>query len=171
MKIIPTKKAIPLFSYIRDSQKKINDDERSFYSWHANYFTVNRKKILVLDNDLTLSPVVLADINAKNKKNLEEHIKLGIEEIFSYSDVSSSQISCYLLKAGQIELACNYNRSMIGVVNNMIQLIKLNPEDIDFNSIIQPKIMQWLSEIPFKSQTPEYIVSQDATKEHLSKLV
>lgn len=93
MNLIPTKKALPLFSVFPKSQNESPNLERSFYSWHANYFTFNRKKILVLVNDKSFSPIVLADINAKNKKDLNHMIKAGIEEVFSYSNMPPVQIS------------------------------------------------------------------------------
>lgn len=171
MNIISTKKAVTLFSFFDESQNEISADERSFYSWHANYFNMNRKKILVLVNGLSNSPIVLADINAKNKKHLEEYIKQGIEEVFSYSEVSPVQIKKYFLMGGKIELSLNYNRSMIGVTNNMIQLIKLDPEDIDLSMVLQPEIMKWLANIPYKSLTPNFSFSKDIVKRELDKLV
>lgn len=171
MNIIPTKKALPLFSFFDYSQNKIENNECSFYSWHANYFTVNRKKVLVLVNELSNSSIVLADINAKNKKWLEEYVKQGIEETFSYSGISSVQIKKYFLMAGKVELLSNYNPSMISVTNNMIQIIKSNPEDIDFNTVLQPKIMEKLANIPYKRLTPSFSFSKDIAKRELDKLI
>lgn len=171
MNIIPTKKSLPLFSSFPNSQDQINDNERSFYSWHANYFTSNRKKILVLVNDLSFSPIVLADINAKNKKELETYIKLGIEEVFSYSDITTVQIKKYFLKAGRIELSPNYNRSIISINHNMIQLIKFSSEDIDLSTILQLEIMKFLADVPFKSQSPNFSFSTEVVERELKKLI
>ena len=53
----PTKKTLPLFSHIEkvDNEKSAKHFSKinPFYSWHANYVTVNRKKVLFLVNDLT----------------------------------------------------------------------------------------------------------------------
>ncbi len=173
MNIIPTKKALPLFSCFENSRIKAcdNNAEQLFYSWHANYFVFNRKKILVLVNDLTLSPIVLADNNAKNKKELETYIKLGIEKVFSYSEVPLVKIKKYFLKAGRIELSSNYNRSIISINNNMIQLIKCSVEEIDFSTILQPEIMKFLAKVPFKSQSPNFSFSTEVVKRELNKLI
>lgn len=171
MNIIPTKKALPLFSFLNDSDVQTSSAERSFYSWHANYFTLNRKKILVLVNNLSFSPIVLADINAKNKKELETYIKLGIEEVFSYSDVPTIQIKKYFLKAGRLELSSNYSRSIISINNNMIQLIKCSLEEIDFSMMLQPELMKFLAEVPFKSQAPNFSFSTELVKRELDKLM
>ncbi|WP_431383043.1 DUF6933 domain-containing protein [Enterococcus gallinarum] len=59
MNLIPTKKALPLFSVFPKSKNESPNLERSFYSWHASYFTFNRKKILVLVNGKSFSPIIV----------------------------------------------------------------------------------------------------------------
>lgn len=46
---------------------------------------MNRKKILLLVNDLTMTPIVIADINIKNKKEFASDIPAGIRFVFSKS--------------------------------------------------------------------------------------
>jgi len=171
MNIIPTKKALPLFSYLADTSSGNLEETSDFYSWHANYFTFNRKKILVIVNDLSFSPIILADINAKNKKDIEKYIKNGIKEAFSYSNVSTSQINKYLLKIDKIELSKNYSRSMISINNNMIQLVKCSLDDVDFTTILQPKLMKFLANVPFKSLTPNFAFSTEIVERELNKLI
>jgi len=171
MNIIPTKKALPLFSSLKETTNSNLEESSDFYSWHANYFTFNRKKVLVIVNDLSFSPIVLADINAKNKKDIEKYIKDGIKEVFSYSNVSTDQIDRYLLKIGKIDLSNNYSRSMISINNNMIQLVKCSLDDIDFTTILQPKIMKFLANVPFKSLTPNFAFSTEIVERELNKLI
>lgn len=171
MNLIPTKKALPLFSVFPKSQNESPNLERSFYSWHANYFTFNRKKILVLVNDKSFSPIVLADINAKNKKDLDHMIKAGIEEVFSYSNMPPVQIKKYFLKAGRLEISSNYNRSIISINNNMIQHCQFFTEEIDFQTNLQPTIMKFLANTPYRSQTPEYFISTEIVATELKKLI
>ena len=45
------------------------------------------KKMIIAKQHNFLS-VILADINAKNKKGLNDMIKSRIEEVFSYSNIS-----------------------------------------------------------------------------------
>ena len=158
MNLIPTKKALPLFSVFPKSQNESPNLERSFYSWHANYFTFNRKKILVLVNDKSFSPIVLADINAKNKKDLNNMIKAGIEEVFSYSNIPPVQIKKYFLKTGRLEISSNYNRSILSINNNMIQHFHFFTEAIDFQTNLQPTIMKFLANTPYRSQTSKLII-------------
>lgn len=170
MIIVPTKKSLPLFSEFPVSANTSSSTNRSFFSWHANYFTVDRKKILVLVNDLSFSPIVLADINAKNKKQLSLYIKEGIEHVFSYSTDKPYLIKKYFLKAGRMEISYAYNRSISGINNNMIQMLKSYPEDIDLDSRLQPSVMEFLAKTPYRSMSPEYTFSIDVVKKELDKL-
>ena len=170
MIIVPTKKALSLFNDFSVSTNTSSSNERSFFSWHANYFTLDRKKILVLVNDLSFSPIVLADINAKNKQHLPTYIKEGIEHVFGYSTDKSYQIKKYFLKAGRIEISYAFNRSVISINNNMIQLLKSYPENIDLDSKLQPSEMEFLARTPYRSMTPEYSFSTDVVKKELDKL-
>ncbi|MFD1902761.1 DUF6933 domain-containing protein [Enterococcus termitis] len=170
MIIVPTKKSLPLFSEFPISTITSSSTERFFFSWHANYFTLDRKKVLVLVNDLSFSPIVLVDINAKNKQQLSSYIKEGIEHIFSYSTAKQYKIKKYFLKAGRMEISYAYNRSISGINNNMIQMLKSYPEDIDLNSRLQTSVMEFLAKTPYRSMTPEYSFSIDIVKKELDKL-
>ena len=170
MIIVPTKKSLPLFNEFSVSTNTSSSTERSFYSWHANYFTLDSKKILVLVNDLSFSPIVLADINATNRQHLSDYIKEGIEHVFSYSTDKPYQLKKYFLRAGRMEISYAHNRSISGINNNMIQTLKSYPEDIDLNSRLQTSVMEFLAKTPYRSMTPEYSFSIDVVKKELDKL-
>lgn len=131
---------------------------------------MDHKKILVLVNDLSNSPVVLADINSKNKQFLPEYIKEGIEHIFSYSIDKSYQIKKYFLKTGRIGISYSYNRSVLGVSTNMIQLLKNYPKNLDLTTRLQITEMDFLARTPFTSAVSEYSFSTDIAEKELNKL-
>lgn len=66
--------------------------------------------------------------------------------------------------AGKIELLSNYDPSMIRVTNNMIQIIKSKPEDIDFTTVLQPKIMKQLANILYKRLTSSFSFNKNIAK-------
>lgn len=98
-------------------------------------------------------------------------VKTGIEEVFSYSDISPVQINKYFLKAGSLEISSNYNRSIISINNNMIQHCQFFTEEIDFQKNLQPTIMKFLANTPYRSQTPEYSISTKIVAIELKKLI
>ena len=148
MIIHPTKKSFPLFSNLTKSNdlstSKAFSKANPFFSWHANYYNQNRKKVLVLVNDLTFMPVVLADINAKNKKQLANYIRDGIYLAFYQAGATPNQIQRYFELMGEIEVGGAHNRSAIGVTNMFISYLEM--VRLDFSEVIQFREMMYLME-------------------------
>lgn len=71
-------------------------DANQFFSWHANYITVDRKKVIILVNDLTLLPLLINDVNAKAKPELDRIIETGIREMFRLIGANEKDINLYL---------------------------------------------------------------------------
>lgn len=155
MIINPTKKALPLFSYLSEvSDKKIARDfssNNSLFSWHANYFNVRRKKILLLVNDLTYFPLVLIGIDAKLKKQLNEIIPEAITEVFHAAEIPSKKIEEYLDLAGRIEVNAGYNRVVNGVMNNMVASMEYHSR-FDFTTLIDTKTSLYLANSFYKEE-------------------
>ncbi|MGO3170464.1 MAG: DUF6933 domain-containing protein [Bavariicoccus seileri] len=167
MLIAPTKKALPLFdalSIIPDIQEvKVIGKTNPYYSWHASYMTLDYKKVVVLINDLTLVPVILFNINAKNKKLLPNYIADGIRQAFILSGVSSRQIDNYFEQAGLLECGQSFDRKVLASLNNIT--VSLNRFSMDKNAVVQTSLMRFYAKIPLKKldyQTPE---------EYLNKIV
>ncbi len=167
MLIAPTKKALHLFSalpIISDQhQVKVIGQANPFYSWHASYMTLNYKKVVVLINDLTLMPVILFNINAKNKKLLPNYIMDGIRQAFILSGLSSKQIDDYFEQAGSLECGQSFDRKVLASLNNIT--VPLNRFSMDKNAVVQTSLMRFYAKIPLKKldyQTPE---------EYLNKMV
>lgn len=118
-----TKKAQPLFSAL----PSVEDTEygkqfaatNPLFCWHANYFNYHRKKILVLLNDLTYTPIILQDINAQKKKQLAKLIPEAIRVAFVIAGVSKEKTEEYLKVAGDIQVGATSNRSLTGSINLM----------------------------------------------------
>lgn len=152
MMINPTKKTLPLFSTLTQvsdaNQGKAFSLTNPFFSWHANYYNVNRKKILVLVNDLTMVPVVIADVNAKNKKELAVDIIAGIRVAFKQAGVGDKNIQEYLTLAGEIEVNRGFNRPVTGVTTMFVREAAFFP--LDLSQRIQPRLMGWLADTPIQ---------------------
>lgn len=149
MIINPTKKSLPLFSAlpkVADSQaSKAFSTANPFFSWHANYYNVNRKKVLVLVNDLTMMPIVIADVNAQSKKQLAQMIVDGIWCAFRWAGIANEQIQQYLDIAGEIEVNAGFNRQVTGVTTMYIRMAELSKKFVSHERI-QAKLMVWLAE-------------------------
>lgn len=116
-----TKKAQSLFSTFPSIEDKELGKRFSkanpLFSWHANYITVNRKKVLILINNQTYTPIILNDVNAQKKKQLSKLIPEAIHAAFSMAGISSEKTEAYLNVAGEIQVTSTSNRSILGSVN------------------------------------------------------
>ncbi|KIS03203.1 DUF6933 domain-containing protein [Paucilactobacillus wasatchensis] len=153
MIINPTKKALPIFSKLAHVQNAAEAKKlgiaNPFFSWHANYYSVNHKKVVLIVNDLTFAAVVLYDINAKNKGNLDQYILDGIRQSFLIADINKSDIDKYFELANKIEINAGFNRQVTGIMTNIITVYS-EFWPIDTRTILQLDIMNAFVQAPFK---------------------
>ncbi|GEP19480.1 DUF6933 domain-containing protein [Pediococcus argentinicus] len=163
MIINPTKKAQPIFNKIKQSTDK--DDAKSFatanpfFSWHANYINVNRKKLVILINDLTFAVVALYDVNAKNKIELDQRIKEGIYAAFRMQDISAEKVQTYFKLAGDIEINAGFNRRVTSIITNLIVMVDNRFMQIDKSEMLQLSLMDYMMQVPIT--TSEYSFADD----------
>lgn len=165
MIINPTKKALPIFNKLVKT-KDANAAKRfaianPFFSWHANYYSLNRKKVVILVNDLTYATVILYDINAKNKSKLNQFIEEGIQEAFVMTGISHENIDAYFKIAGSIEVNAGFNRQVTGAMTNLVLMLQ-HSNTRYLNKLIQTKLMNWLMQVPFRQKN--YIFAKKAIK-------
>lgn len=142
-----TKKAQPLFSALPTIKDK--EDGKRFaqanplFSWHANYINVNRKKILILLNDLTYTPIVLQDVNAQKKKQLSQLIPDAIRVAFEIAGIPNKKTEEYLTLAGDIQVTTTSNRSIMGSINLVAE--ELSEFDLNLTQTINREEMTFYS--------------------------
>ncbi|MFL2105661.1 DUF6933 domain-containing protein [Desemzia sp. FAM 23991] len=167
-----TKKTQPLFSALPTIEDKENGKRfaqvNPLFSWHANYINVNRKKILILLNDQTYTPIILHDINAQKKKQLPELISEAIHVAFDIAGVSNEKTEEYLKVAGEIQVTTTSNRSVLGSVNLVIA--DLSFFRLNMNQTINSEAMTFFSNyIHTQLFKQGYGSSVEALKEALNK--
>ncbi|MDU5333655.1 DUF6933 domain-containing protein [Enterococcus sp.] len=157
MIINPSKKALPLFNQLpQAADKKLArsfSDKNPFFSWHANYFNVKRKKVLLLVNDLTYFPIVLIGIDAKTKKQLKEIIPNAITDVFQAAGIPQEKITEYFDLAGEIEIGAGYNRVITGIINNMIASMEYH-ERFNLDTLVDVKLSLAMADYFFKEERP-----------------
>lgn len=157
MIINSSKKALPLFNQLPEVADKKRarsfSDKNPLFSWHANYFNVKRKKVLLLVNDLTYFPIVLIGIDAQTKKQLEKIIPAAIEEVFQAAGIPQTKIVEYLELAGDIEVSAGYNRVITGIINNMIASMEYYGT-FNLDLLVDVKLSLDLADTFYKSELP-----------------
>lgn len=146
MIINPTKKTLNLFTALKQVEDSLKAKEECaanpLYSWHASYINVERKKILILINDRTFLPIVIDDVNAQRKKELDLLIKERIHTIFRHIGLKEQQISDYFSNAGILEVNAAHNRTVISIMNQQVQRAKWYDRSYDEN--YAQELQQWL---------------------------
>lgn len=157
MIINSSKKALPLFNQLPEVADKKRarsfSDKNPLFSWHANYFNVKRKKVLLLVNDLTYFPIVLIGIDAQTKKQLGKIIPAAIEEVFQAAGIPQTKIVEYLELAGDIEVSAGYNRVITGIINNMIASMEYYGT-FNLDLLVDVKFSLDLADTFYKSELP-----------------
>ncbi|ATO44964.1 DUF6933 domain-containing protein [Loigolactobacillus coryniformis subsp. coryniformis] len=153
MLINPTKKSMPLFSALPQVADKAIAKQQAqadqFFSWHANYFTADRKKYVLLVNDLTYTPILLNNMNAQAKKTLDISFISGIRMAFAIAGIKPEAVTAYLTQAGALQINAAFDRVTIGVLNEYLFQLSLfsEREPLKSDRVLQPEYLAYLSKI------------------------
>lgn len=89
-------------------------EELPFFCWHAHVYTYNRRKILVLINDLTGFPVIFYRPRVNQLKNFNVVVDTAIREAFLTYGIKPEHIDSYFNAAGPIVLDRKTSRRVLG---------------------------------------------------------
>ena len=104
--------------------KSCEDGAAGFYSWHAHFITINRRKVVVCMNNLTRYTIVLYRPKAKDMMELESRIKEGIRTAFGEEGISEVVINEYIEKCGAVEYSKTAGRSMVANLNKICETVQ-----------------------------------------------
>ncbi|HLS67146.1 MAG TPA: plasmid pRiA4b ORF-3 family protein [Pseudogracilibacillus sp.] len=110
----------------------------SFIRWHANIVHINRKKAIVLMNDITRYPILLYGMKKKDFKKFDVLVLQAIEEALALEGVRQELVKLYLDQGREFVFAKTANRKMTAWLNNTVSEAQFMGEHIDESSIIQP---------------------------------
>lgn len=141
MKIACTAKAREL---LKSSEFIATDDVGTdFFSWHTHVYLHQRRKILLLINDLTGFPVVLYRPKAAQLKGFESVATDAIREAFLEYGVKPEHVDRYFEAAGQVQLVSKTSRSVLSRLTEwkdvtMMALNRCAFSPFDENRLTQP---------------------------------
>jgi len=84
-----------------------------FYDWHANLFTYNRRKGIMLINNATRYSIFLYGLKAAEFKKLDSIILEAIKETFLAEGFSEKQVDLYIEKCDSIKYTKTNSRSLV----------------------------------------------------------
>lgn len=116
------------------------DGAEGFYSWHAHFITINRRKAVVCMNNLTRYTIVLYRAKVKDMMELESRIQAGIRIAFQEEGISEEVISEYIRKCGAAEYSKTAGRSMVANLNKICEAVQWHADLLDEDTVIQKRI-------------------------------
>lgn len=144
------------------------EEEGPLFSWHANIIMVNRRKTVVLMNDMTRYGVVLFGLKAKELKNLNEIACQGIRETFQAEGIKEEVIEQYLLQAKKIQYTKTNDRTSVARLNKTCESTTFFSEDLLQDSIIQQEVSKKVSRVLVGNGKNDYILPNEKLYEELA---
>ncbi|WP_167578654.1 plasmid pRiA4b ORF-3 family protein [Jeotgalibacillus proteolyticus] len=117
------------------------------FSWHANIFTINRRKTVVLVNDSNRYVIVLYGLKAKELKNIDQLIVEAIGEAFRGEGIKKEVIERYLSASQSFSFTGTQDRSSISRVNKAIESVYVFDRELYEASNFQISLSKRLSRI------------------------
>ena len=138
------------------------------FEWHANLFVYQRRKGVIVMNNLTRYCVVLYGLKAEHFKKIDELVLSAIEQTFRAEGFSDEVISDYMRTSSQVVYAKSSDRSILGqLVDVQYHLEWRLDERAPIDSIFMVDISKELNRIPLGTQKYHYAI--DLLQEKLGK--
>ncbi|RYL88146.1 plasmid pRiA4b ORF-3 family protein [Sporolactobacillus sp. THM19-2] len=140
------------------------------YSWHANLLTINRRKTVVLMNDVSRYTVVLYGLKAADFRKLDGLIADAIRRRLSDASVNPEIIERYLSASPGCVYAKTKNRAMVARLNKACENVQFRGEVLDPNDLIQSAAGRGTSKILVGNSSGDYIIPDEVMYKELAKL-
>ncbi len=104
---------VKMFDELKIEPNLETADTSALYSWHCHVLKFDRKKTVLLVNDLTRISVVLYGLTAKEFKNFGVLAKESIKQVLLMEQVSEEIVKRYLLECSEVEYTKSGSRSLV----------------------------------------------------------
>ena len=111
--------------------------EENLFCWSVHLITVNRRKTIVMVNDSNRFGFVLYGMKAKNFKNLNELLILGIKNCLRDEKIKEEIIERYLKSAGELVYSKTRGPKYVARLNKACERIKVFEDDLDISVLFQ----------------------------------
>lgn len=145
MKLQLTKKTI---DWLKPTINQLNTDD-DIFAWHVNYSFINRKKYVVIMNDLIRFSIILYGVKKRDMIN-PEFIFNVIYNAFIISNYNEQLIRKYFKSIPiKLQFGKSKNRKLIAHINRAIQdaTWRAYSEGIDYNNLEQLHITKYLNKM------------------------
>ena len=120
-----------------------------FYAWHAHWISVERRKIILLINNLTRYPVIFYRPSENNMKHASKMFQEGIRRAWQEEGIDQHLIDRYFLLAGKLTYAKSGSMKHVSRLNALCQDMKYYYKYMtDTRIVYQPMLSPLLSHLP-----------------------
>ena len=141
----------------------------SFFSWHANITTVNRRKAVMLINDATRMPVLLYGLKAAEFKRLDTLIIDAIKETILAFGIDEVLVGKYITESGAITYTKTDNKGVIGNMNQLVRDLSFYADKLTLNTYNQIQFNLQYMDYPF-TIGKDYKTAKDLLPNYFAKL-
>ncbi|WP_282154501.1 plasmid pRiA4b ORF-3 family protein [Cytobacillus gottheilii] len=114
-------------------------EEEPLFSWHANLLTINRKKTIVLVNNLTWYSVVLYGLKSKDYKRIDELLIEAISDALHEEGIKEEVIARYLNHAQKVRFTKTKDRTHVARLNKGCEYVQVYADELDDQKISNSK--------------------------------
>jgi hypothetical protein len=122
------------------------------YEWHANLFTFNRRKGVILVNNQTRYCVVLYGMKSEHFRKFDDIVLAAIEQTFLAEGLAVDVVANYISHCGEVVFTKTHDRSVLGQMNDMLFLTSHWIEEyLPANDLCMVNLNKKLGEVPVRS--------------------
>lgn len=96
-----------------------NELTASLFSWHANMVWVNRRKHILLINDLSRLSVIFNGVRSAQLNSLTDKFRTELRDYLVSEGIEPKLIESYMKDSQQINIARTNNRSVLGTMKEV----------------------------------------------------
>ena len=127
------------------TNKNTDDD---LYAWHANYVIVDRRKFLVIMNDLTRFNIVFFGVKKKDFKDPKIMLQKAIIMTMTFEGYDYDLIMKYISGMGEVTYNKTKNRKLVAQMNRAMEDAWWDCEDYLYDQLHQVEIANRLNDRP-----------------------
>lgn len=138
VRIHGTKKVLDSISFDIETVPEV--EENPLFTWHANVVMIDRRKALVLMNEISRYVIVLYGVKAKDFKRLDQLVVEAIRESFAAERIPGDVVDRYIEEAGNITFHKSKNRSSTTRVSQACDYLQTSAGEIEYEKMINIRV-------------------------------
>lgn len=107
-----------------DFPKEISVTLDPFYSWHSHLFMLNRRKCVIVMNNLTRYNFIMMGLRKDNFKAYDQTVVAAIKENLLAEGAPKEQVDKYIENCDSAAYLPTSDRSIVSQMNEMIRVVE-----------------------------------------------